>query len=363
MTWAIELAERGLVPERLVRAGIRRILKRLLAQESERHRDIEAARRAWLASMEAAPIALVPESANQQHYEVPAAFFQAVLGPQLKYSAALWGPGVATLAEAEESMLRLTGERARLADGQRVLELGCGWGSLSLWMARRFPASRIVAVSNSASQRRFVSGRALALGLSNLEVVTADMNDFEAPEPRFDRIVSVEMFEHMRNWSALLHRVRRWLADDGRVFLHVFAHQTFSYPYGSGEEDWMGRNFFSGGMMPSLDLFDRVASPFRVEERHEVSGLHYARTLEAWLKNLDERSGSIEALFARDLGARAAKVQLERWRIFLLACAELFAFGGGSEWLVAHRLLAPLPGPLQTAPQLQLQTGIEGRAP
>ena len=342
MSWPLGLAERGLLPNRLIRAGIRRLLAKRLESEAERHHEPEGALADFLKSMAQAPIALVPALANSQHYEVPAAFYQAVLGTQLKYSSAYWPEGVQVLDQAEEAMLRLTADRARLADGQRVLELGCGWGSLSLWMARRFPASTIVAVSNSSSQRAFIERRAAEQGLSNLTVVTADMNAFAAPGPAFDRVVSVEMFEHMRNWSALLQRVRGWLRDDGFFFAHVFSHRRYAYTFESAaDDDWMGRHFFSGGMMPSADLFARVAAPFAVVVRHEVDGTHYARTAEAWLANLDAHAGQIESLFRRDLGATAARIQLERWRIFFLACAELFAFNGGNEWLVTHHLLAP----------------------
>jgi cyclopropane-fatty-acyl-phospholipid synthase len=342
MTLAIDIAERGLLPDPILRAGIRRLVAKRLRDETARHGDDDRVKSAWVRHMASAPIAPVPELANAQHYEVPAEFYQIVLGSHLKYSSAFFPPGVQHLDDAEAAMLSLTAERAGLADGQRILELGCGWGSLSLWMAAHYPGSRIVAVSNSRSQREFIEDTARRRGLSNLTVLTADMNAFEAAGPRFDRVVSVEMFEHMRNWPSLLGRVRRWLADDGRVFIHVFAHRKYAYPFEtSASDDWMGRHFFSGGMMPSLDLFDRIPSPFVVEQRHEVPGVHYQKTAEAWLDNLDAHQERVEALFARDLGRRAAKVQVERWRMFFMACAELFGFGGGREWLVAHYLLAP----------------------
>jgi len=239
-------------------------------------------------------------------------------------------------------MLSLSSERALLADGQRVLELGCGWGSLSLWMARKFPRSTIVAVSNSAPQRAFIESRANDEGLSNLTVLTADMNHFDSTLPRFDRVVSIEMFEHMRNWSSLLGKIRRFIRDDGRLFIHIFAHRAHAYPFETvARDDWMGRNFFTGGMMPSVDLLGRIPSPFQIEETYEVSGTHYAKTSEAWLANLSKNERRIEALFAKELDANEAKLRIERWKMFFLACAELFAFRGGSEWLVAHYLLVP----------------------
>ena len=343
MHWTIELTERGLVPTPLIRAGIRRLVAKRLRDEVERHRDLGTRQRAWLTEMCNAEIAPVPGLANAQHYEVPAAFYQAVLGAQLKYSAAYWPAEVETLDQAEEAMLRLTASRARLGDGQRVLELGCGWGSLSLWMARRFPRSTIVAVSNSASQRAFIESKARGECLSNVTAITADMNRFEAPEPRFDRVISVEMFEHMRNWPRLLANVRRWVADDGLLFIHVFAHRHFAYPFEATNEDddWMGRHFFTGGMMPSVDLFERVPSPFTVLERQVIDGKHYSRTAEAWLANLELRSKEVRAIFAAHLGPARAGVQLQRWRLFFLACAELFAFADGKEWVVTHQVLAP----------------------
>jgi len=348
MTLALELAERRLVPDVLVRAGIRNLLRRRLAEEARRSAGRDAVED-WVREMTGSPIALATKDANEQHYEVPPAFFEAVLGPRMKYSSCSWETA-RDLAAAEEEMLALTAARAGLADGQRVLELGCGWGSLTLWTAQRYPQSRIVAVSNSRPQREFILGRARELGLGNVSVVTADMNDFSpravAGTGRFDRVVSVEMFEHMRNWSRLLHRIRGWIEDDGRLFLHFFAHRRFAYPFGTeGDDDWMGRRFFTGGMMPSADLLSRLDGPFGVRfdvvDRWEVGGEHYARTAESWLANLDRRTGDVTALFARDAGPAEARRAVQRWRMFFLACAELFVFRGGTEWFVVHALLAP----------------------
>jgi cyclopropane-fatty-acyl-phospholipid synthase len=288
--------------------------------------------------MRRAPIALVPEKANEQHYELPPAFFELVLGPRLKYSSAHYSDRSRTLAEAEEEMLALTALRADLADGQEVLELGCGWGSLTLWMAERFPRSRILAVSNSAPQREFVLARARARGLGNVAVVTCDMNRFES-ERRFDRIVSVEMFEHMRNWEALLARAAGWLRPGGRLFLHVFAHLRFAYPFEVRDaSDWMSAHFFSGGMMPSADLVRHLRSPFELEQDWLVPGTHYARTSEDWLANLERHKHEALRILADVHGADAPR-WYQRWRIFFLACAELFAYAEGSEWLVVHQRL------------------------
>ena len=338
MKTGIELAERGLVPEPVIRLGIRNLLRRRLAQEGRRHADREAALARLVGEMSAADVAPVPERANDQHYEVPAAFFSLMLGRNMKYSSALWPAGTATLEAAEEAMLALTCERAQLGDGQRILELGCGWGSLTLHAAARWPGSQVLAVSNSASQREHILAQAARHGLANVQVVTADMNAF-APEGRFDRVVSVEMFEHMRNWPELLRRIGGWLRPGGKLFVHVFAHRLYAYPFEStADDDWMGRNFFTGGLMPSDDLLPRLRGPLDLEGHWVVPGTHYARTAEAWHRNLVRHSAAAAA--ALGLPPAAARLQLRRWRIFLLACAELFGFAGGSEWIVSHYRLA-----------------------
>jgi cyclopropane-fatty-acyl-phospholipid synthase len=339
MKAALALVERGLVPAPLVRRGIRGLLAERLREERARHAPSrEATLARWAARMRAAPIALVPEKANEQHYELPPEFFRLVLGPRLKYSSAWYASERTTLAKAEEEMLARTAATARLADGQDVLELGCGWGSLTLWMAEHYRASRITAVSNSAPQREFILGRARERGLANVRVVTSDMNRFECEE-RFDRVVSVEMFEHMRNWEALLGKVARWLRPGGRLFLHVFAHREFAYPFEVRDEsDWMSAHFFSGGMMPSVDLVRHLDSPFELEEHVDVPGTHYARTSEDWLRNLERHRAEVLPILARVPGSDA-RTQYHRWRVFFLACAELFGYAGGSEWKVVHQRL------------------------
>lgn len=291
--------------------------------------------------MEARPIAEHAAAANTQHYELPPAFFQAVLGPQLKYSSGLYASGVTTLAEAEEAALHETAAHADLRDGQRILELGCGWGSLSLWMARALPRAQIVSVSNSTSQAAFIRDRAQALGVANLQVVTADMNDFAPAEAGFDRIVSVEMFEHMANWRALLTRARGWLKADGRLFLHVFTHKATPYRFDVDDEaDWIARHFFTGGIMPSHDLAFRFPDLFTVESDWRWSGRHYARTAEAWLANYDRQGAAIRPILAEVYGQDAI-LWSRRWRLFFLATAGLFGHRGGSEWGVSHYLMAP----------------------
>ena len=338
MKSAIELAESGLLPDLVIRAGIRRMLAGRLEEEAA----AAAERARWRESLALAPLTVHADAANAQHYEVPAALFERMLGPRLKYSSCLWPEGVDTLEAAELAMLALTAERAEIADGQRILELGCGWGSLCLYLAERFPNARITALSNSASQRAFILGRAARLGLGNLEVVTADIADF-ATTDRFDRVVSIEMFEHVRNHARLMRRIAGWLEPGGALFVHVFAHRRFAYPFeDEGAATWMARHFFTGGLMPSVDLIPSAAGPLTHEETWLVDGRHYQRTLEAWLVNLDAARGAVLRILADLHGAEAARLQLQRWRIFLMACAELFGFRCGQEWLVAHyRFRAP----------------------
>ncbi len=339
---AIGWVEQGLVPDRVVRLGIRRLLRERLDEVGDRdpERAAELAR-AFLDAMRQAPVALVPEKANEQHYEVPAPFFARVLGPHRKYSGCLWSEGVATLEAAEAAALAVTCERAGLAGGQNVLELGCGWGSLTLWMAERYPASNITALSNSHSQREFIEGEAARRGLANVRVVTCDMNDFAVADgvPRFDRIVSVEMFEHLRNWPEAFRRVAGWLAPEGRFFMHVFAHRGAPYAFVDRDaSDWMSRHFFSGGMMPSDDLAARCQDDLRLVDRWRWSGSHYARTSEAWLANMDAHRPTLMPLFESTYGRAEAATWWMRWRLFFLSCAELFAYDGGACWWVSHYL-------------------------
>ena len=319
------LVDSGRVPEPVLRAAIRAICGLRLRQEARR----KAARAAFVDELRAAPIAIATEAANAQHYEVPAAFFAAVLGPRLKYSSCYWPDGVDTLGEAEEEMLELTAARAGLADGQRVLDLGCGWGALTLWAAARFPRSRVIAVSSSRSQRAHIEAAARARGLGNVEVITGDVRAVELGG-RFDRIVSVEMFEHMRNYRALLARIAGWLAPGGRLFVHVFAHRRWAYPFADdGASDWMAREFFTGGLMPSAGLLRQFQDDVRLEAQWHVDGTHYARTAEAWHANLVAKRAEVVAV----LGDRR---RYERWRVFFLACAEMFGYRGGQEWQVSH---------------------------
>lgn len=336
---AVTWVEQGLVPDGAVRLGIRRLLRQRLAELHSG--DVEATARIteeFLAGLREAPLAPLPEKANEQHYELPAKFFAAVLGCHRKYSCAWWPEGVKTLDEAEAAALTETSERAGLADGQRILELGCGWGSLSLWMAERYPGARITAVSNSHSQRACIEAQAAARGLRNLEVLTRDFNDFDTTE-RFDRIVSVEMFEHLRNWPRAFANVARWLRPQGRFFMHVFAHREAPYAFEPRDaSDWMSRHFFSGGMMPSDDLALRCQDDLRLLQRWRWDGRHYARTAAAWLARMDAQREHLMPLFERVYGAPEAALWWMRWRLFFLSVEELFAYAEGGQWWVGHYL-------------------------
>lgn len=291
--------------------------------------------RALLDSFERGPIALSVDAANTQHYEVPAAFFGQVLGPRLKYSSGLWNSETDDLAGAENAMLSLTAERAGLHDGMRILDLGCGWGSFTLWAAERYPNAQLFGVSNSRLQRELILARAAERGLSNVRVETVDINEFD-PAERFDRVVSVEMMEHVRNHRALFERIARWLTPDGAAFSHIFCHRSRAYAYEAEDEtDWMARHFFTGGMMPSELLFARYQDHLALRQQWRVGGEHYARTCNAWLERLDRERDSIMPILRGGYGEDATR-WFHRWRLFFMACAELFAYGGGREWFVSH---------------------------
>ncbi len=329
------IVDSGLVPEAILRAGIRAVCALRLREE---HRSIEAEQvrhQALVDQLRASEIAIATDAANAQHYEVPPAFFEAVLGPHLKYSSAYWPAGVDDLGAAEAAMLALSAERAGLADGQDILDLGCGWGALSLWAAARYPHSRIVAVSHSAPQRAFITRRAAERGLTNLTVQTADVRSLELVPRSFDRVVSIEMFEHMRNYELLLRRIAGWLRPDGALFVHVFAHRRHAYPFeDAGRADWMAREFFTGGMMPSTQLLHHFQRDLRIAAEWHLSGVHYQRTAEAWYRKLVRNRATVEQILATVYDDAPRRYQ--RWRVFFLACAELFGYAGGREWIVAH---------------------------
>lgn len=332
----------GLLPDALIRFGIRRLLRERLRAELGGGPEVIAARQeALFAELCRSPIAIEVDAANQQHYELPTEFFRQVLGPHMKYSCGYWPPGCTELETSELRMLELSAERAQLADGQEILELGCGWGSMTLFAAARYPNSRILGVSNSASQRQHILAEAARRGLANVEIVTADMNGFSPGQRRFDRVVSIEMFEHMRNYELLLRRIASWLLPGGKLFVHVFCHSKVSYPFEArSENDWMSKYFFSGGLMPAADLLPRFDGDLRVEQKWEVGGTHYQKTSEAWLSRMDEGRAAIWPIIRAAYGTDQSTRWWTYWRVFFMSCAELFGYAGGREWLVAHYLFS-----------------------
>tara|TARA_B110000438_G_C15757766_1_gene625914 strand:+ start:25 stop:1062 length:1038 start_codon:yes stop_codon:yes gene_type:complete len=335
----IKYSERGLVPDLLIKFGIRKLCKSRLNWAKELGEEgLEEFHQTFITKLEISPIALVPKSANEQHYEVPPSFFKIVLGKHLKYSSGLWTSSTSNLDESEEKMLELTFKRADLKDGQDILELGCGWGSLTCYMAEKLPNSKITAVSNSKDQKAFILAKCKKHGLLNVNVITADMNDFNI-NYTFDRVVSVEMFEHMRNYKELMKKIYDFLKPSGKLFIHIFTHKEMVYPFeDNGEGDWMAREFFSGGIMPSHRLLLYFQDHLKIETTWKMSGMNYSRTSMSWLNNMDCNKGELINILADNYGVENAKVWFQRWRIFFMSCAELFGLYNGSEWGVSHYL-------------------------
>ena len=336
---SLALAEKGLLPDSIVRTGIRKLVEKRL--QDIKANSCEAGMSSlttFTQAMSVANIAEVPELANAQHYEVPAEFFHQCLGSQRKYSSCFWMPETKDLVEAEILALKQTCDHADIQDGQHILELGCGWGSLSLWMATHYPKAQITGVSNSNSQREYITEMAKSLGITNLNIITADMNVFEAPS-QYDRVVSVEMFEHMRNYQTLLNRISKWMKQDAKLFVHIFCHRYVMYPFETeGDNNWMGKYFFTGGIMPSADTLLHFQEDMSIQKRWLVSGEHYEKTSNHWLANQDANRVEIMQIMKSTYGEADAKRWFNRWRIFWLSCAELFGLEDGNEWLVAHYL-------------------------
>ena len=342
----IQIMERGMLPDLTVRAGIRHLCKtRLKTLSSHTLDDAQENLNHYLDDLRSGPIAIHTEDANKQHYELPPEFFGLVLGKNRKYSSAFWPIGCGNLDEAEDLALALTCARAELLDGQDILELGCGWGSLSLYMAMKFPRSRITALSNSAPQRKYIEGEAKRRGLTNLQILTRNISETQEiteNNTNFDRVVSVEMFEHLKNYQVLLERISKWLKPEGKLFVHIFTHKLFSYPFETeGEDNWMGKYFFTGGQMPGHHLLTHFQDHLKLEQQWAWNGSHYSKTAAAWLKNLDQNRTDALAILDQIYGHHGASEKflwLNRWRVFFMSCEELFGYQDGSEWGVSHYL-------------------------
>jgi cyclopropane-fatty-acyl-phospholipid synthase len=333
------LLEKNKIPDPLIRIGIRRLLKQRLKDENKGGTEEQQAHLMQLITeLKASPIAVNTQEANEQHYEVPTEFYKYCLGKHLKYSSGYWKEGVSDIDTSEKDMLELTCRRAELGDGQEVLELGCGWGSLSLFMAARFPRSRFTVVSNSRTQKLYIDQQAKERGIGNLEVMTVNINELGLNKT-FDRVVSVEMFEHMRNYQELMSRIAGWLKPGGKLFVHIFTHRQYAYKFEvKDESDWMSRYFFTGGMMPSDDLLLYFNEALCIEQHWHINGRHYSKTSEAWLRNMDRYKKEIMPLFEQTYGPQQALKWWVYWRIFYMACAELWGYNNGEEWLVSHYL-------------------------
>ncbi|PWN47408.1 S-adenosyl-L-methionine-dependent methyltransferase [Violaceomyces palustris] len=357
MDFAYAALDKGLIPDFALRRAIRALNRQRLASlalPSPNYSQHIEGKLAYIDSLKKSEIAIETDTANEQHYQVDTEFMLSCMGKRAKYSCCLYQRGDETLDQAEEAMLESYCEKAKLKDGQDILDLGCGWGSLSLFLAEKYPNSRIRSLSNSKTQKLHIDSVAKARGFKNLEIFTGDVKVFEFDPDQFDRILSIEMFEHMKNYSELFRKVSRWLKphddqDPPYLFIHIFCHKTTPYHF-EQDDGWMSQNFFSGGTMPSHDLFLHFQQDVKLESIWWINGKHYAKTSEDWLKRQDaaNRNGRAVASLRED-AKKKGKEEIEgektfyRFRVFYLACAEFFATNDGEEWGVGHYLFTRRP--------------------
>lgn len=337
--WIYQLLETDCIPEWLIRAGIRQMLKQKIREETQKNLTLQQEGvMSFIRELKNSPIAIETDAANQQHYELPSRFFELTLGPHRKYSSAYWLPDTQNLAQAEELMLALVCQRANIQDGQRILDLGCGWGSMSLWLAQNYPNAQITGLSNSRTQKAFIEQQARNQNLSNLQIITANVAEWDTNHT-FDRIISVEMFEHMKNYEKLLAKVSQWMTSDARLFIHIFTHKTLAYHYEDKDgTDWLTRHFFSGGTMPSDHLLLYFQKEVRIADHWVVSGQHYEKTANVWLKNMLQNRAEILPILAETYGVKETRRWWVYWKLFFLSCAELWGYRQGQEWQVSHYL-------------------------
>ncbi|MEA9355876.1 cyclopropane-fatty-acyl-phospholipid synthase family protein [Bacteriovorax sp. PP10] len=339
----IKVLENGYMPDPITRVGIRSLVKARLHESFRETANDPQYLKNYAKKLKLSPLAIMTNEANKQHYEVPTAFYDLSLGRHKKYSSCYWDQDTKTLEEAEQKALDLSIEHAQVQDGMRVLELGCGWGSLSLELARRFPNSKIVAVSNSKTQKEYIDNQAISRGLENLTVLTRDLgleSNYDFGTEKFDRVMSIEMMEHLRNYELFFKSLAPSIKDDGKFFIHIFTHKETPYFFETeGEDNWMGKYFFSGGQMPSRDLFDLFNNDLVVEKKWDWNGDHYSKTLEAWLDNTDQEKAQVLSMFKKTYGEGSEVIWYNRWRVFFMSCSELFKYNDGKEWGVTHYLM------------------------
>ena len=330
------LAESGFIPDALIKIAARYISNKRISKSS-----IDYDKPEIISALSKGVVAEKTSDANKQHYEVPPEYFYHVLGTNLKYSCSLFD-NVNLLDEAETSMLELYIERANIKDGHKILDLGCGWGSFSLYIAKKYPNTNITSVSNSSDQITYIKNEAQKRGLPNIKAYRMDVNSLEL-NTQFDRIISIEMFEHLRNYKLILSSLNNLLKPDGRLFIHIFCHKKLTYFYEMKNNfDWMTKYFFQGGIMPSKDIFEYFDDELEIINQWDINGNHYSKTCKAWLNNHYINRKKILDVFQKHYDK--PKIWFNRWRIFFLSCEAFFALNNGKEYFVSHYLLKKKSG-------------------